>query len=71
MRIQISDPTRLGDLSDYLRECGCAVAEHGESMIKFWHPTPVNARAEQMELGIYVAAWQARNDGVTAEILDY
>ena len=70
MRIQVSDATRLRDLILYLRECGCVAEQASATEADVYLPSVPHERNARMELGVYVAAWQVRNEGVHAEVLD-
>jgi hypothetical protein len=71
MRIHISDPELMEDLSDYLRRCSCTVAERGWG---FLEADPQNRDVEpvylRMELDAYLRVWRAMHPGVDALIAD-
>jgi hypothetical protein len=71
MRIRISDPTLLADLSDYLRRrTDAIVKEIGEDELEV---SLLGSYAEgpmRMELYLRVRAWEAGRRGARVELVD-
>ena len=71
MRIHISDPQLMDDLSDYLRRCSCTVAERGSATLEAApQDRDVEAVYLRMELDAYLRVWRAMHPGVDALIDD-
>jgi len=69
MRVQVSDARFLRDLLAYLRECGCVAEQASGTEADVFMPELHSERAARMELGIYLAAWRVRHEGVAAQII--
>jgi hypothetical protein len=71
MRIHVSEPELMDDLSDYLRRCSCTVAERGSGLLE---ADPQDRNVEpvylRMELDAYLRVWRAMHPGVEALIAE-
>ena len=69
MRFQVSDPTLVGDLFDYLRRCNCDVEVCGRDAVEA-SPPPRNVEPVylRMELDAYLRVWRAMHPGADAAI---
>jgi hypothetical protein len=70
MRVRISDPARLRDLIQYLREAGCVAEQASQDEIDVFVPHARSDRQARTDVGIYLAAWRVKNEGVRADLID-
>lgn len=68
MRVRVSNPARLRDLIQHLRECGCVAEQASASELDVYAPQTPNARAARMEVEVYITAWRVAHEGIEAEI---
>ncbi|MBW8741576.1 MAG: hypothetical protein ACJ747_08535 [Gaiellaceae bacterium] len=69
MRIDVSDPTLIDDLRDYLRRCNCEVEVRGRNAVEAWPPSRnVEYVYLRMELDAYLRVWRAMHPGADAAI---
>jgi hypothetical protein len=69
MRVQVSNARLLRDLLQYLRECGCVAEQASTTEADVFLPELESEPAARLELGIYLAAWRVRHEGVAAVII--
>jgi hypothetical protein len=70
MLIEISDPTLVPDLLDFLRRAECVVQGVQGGRIQVSVPRAYSPAQARLEIDLYLATWRARHPGVTADLRD-
>jgi hypothetical protein len=72
MRIELSDPSRLGELSDYFQSVHAHARIEDDALLVELSGAPTDADARHLRsyLGTWLALSAARNKPVTAQVHD-
>ena len=68
--LELSDEGLLGELMGALAYQGCLTDRIGPNACRVVTPRGWAAREAQLEIGLFVRAWQARHPGVEAVLSD-
>jgi hypothetical protein len=69
VRVRISEPGLLDDLSDALRRASCQVRRWGEDGIEIGSPSPIlTADQARQEIGLYLVLWRAKHPNVRVTV---
>jgi hypothetical protein len=71
MNVFISDPGSLRDLQDFLRRAHCVAEQCRPNQLEVYVPRASNHGRAQRHVNVYLATWQARNQGVEAYIVEH
>ena len=69
MNVFISDPSSLRDLQAFLRRADCIAEQCRPNQLEVYVPTASSDGRAERHVNIYLATWQARNQGVEAYIV--
>ena len=70
MNVFLSDPSSLRGLQDYLRRADCIAEQCRPNQLEVYVPSASNENRARRQLNIYLATWQAHNQGVEAYVLE-
>jgi hypothetical protein len=68
LQVRISDPAFVYDLLDSLRTANYMAAKTTSATIEVVNPAKASPERGRLHLGFYLANWQGRHPGVSAEI---
>jgi hypothetical protein len=69
VRVRISEPGLLDDLSDALMRASCRVERVGEDGIEIGSPSPIlTSDQARQEIGLYLVLWRARHPNVRVTV---
>jgi hypothetical protein len=69
VRVRISEPALLDDLSDALKRASCHVRLLGEDGIEIGSPSPILTPDQaRQEIGLYLVLWRAKNPNVRVTV---
>ena len=71
MNVFISDPRSLRDLQAFLRRADCVAEQCRPNQLEVYVPNASNDGRALRHVNIYLATWQARNQGVEAYIVEH
>lgn len=69
-RIQVSEPTLVHDLTDFLGRAECVALQAGRDVIEVHVPRARSAEHARRDVLGLLAAWRAMHPGVDAELAD-
>jgi hypothetical protein len=69
MQIHVYEQRYLEDLLAFLRKSGCIAHLVDGFTLEVLMPETTNARAERLELGVYLRCWQAQHPQAEAKVL--
>ena len=70
MKILLSDAALLDDLVAYLTAEGCVVEQVGPNLVEASRLSSVRHDQAQLELDLFLRAWQQKHPGTAVRILD-
>ena len=68
MRIRLSDPAQLEQLSSALREADCVSVPVADDTLIVLHPFADNDAEAAVELSFFVRAWRARRPDLDVDL---
>ena len=62
MRIEVSDPSLVDDLSAWLKRVRCRVVRVGDDTLEVDLPNPIPAGCDDTQLDLFLRVWEVRQD---------
>ena len=69
MNVFISNPSSLRDLQDFLRRADCIAEQCRPNQLEVYVPSASNDDRARRHVNIFLATWQAKNEGVEAYVV--
>jgi hypothetical protein len=70
VNVFISNPSSLRDLQDFLRRADCIAEQCRPNQLEVYVPSASNDDRARRHVNIFLATWQAKNEGVEAYVVE-
>jgi hypothetical protein len=70
VNVFISNPSSLRDLQDFLRRADCIAEQCRPNQLEVYVPSASNDDRARRHVNIFLATWQAKNQGVEAYVVE-